>query len=297
MEKHNLCIFLSLPLASLGVFVLLAAPAGSQNKRPIFPSIGKPGEIPQLNDPKYWAEQRKEADALTNIQWVNEQWTGDDAPYAAVRLQIERAVDNGERPSALVEQYANQAKSDPNDPLAQFAWACAASRAVKLAPPSKAMSDLRFAAELALAEAPQPHTYNYDRLRYLIWIQGAGGLSSYYLRNLGDRLLKRNPQDFSVQMAQCIIYTQNPSLAIQQHGYNLIQQMIKKYPTKPEAYDMLGCWYGTQYLCYHSPTDYQQATVNYQKALDRYPTNSARRADLPNVIAYLTTRYHQIDGT
>ena len=296
INKHSRFVPLCFGLVGLSACVLLAAPTASQNRHPAFPKIAPQGPPPPLRDHKYWTEQGKEFNALINQTWAFEQWTGDDAPYAAVRSQIEHAANAGQPPLSLVSQYAAQAKREPNNPLAQFAWAYTVRLADKALPTSKAMADLRFAAELAISEAPQPHTYNYDRLHYLIWILGGGGGPSYYLRDLTTRLLKKDPNDFPVLLGQALIYTQNREKAPKQHGYVLIQQMIKKYPNKPEVYDALACWYYTQYMFYHNPDNYQQAMKYYRKALEMYPVMSARRTDLPAVMSYLTMRYHQISG-
>ena len=73
-----------------------------------------------------------------------------------------------------------------------------------------------------------------------------------------------------------------------------MQDMITKHPNRPQNYDLLGFWDSNQYLCHHDPSNYRQAVDYYQKALETYPKDSGRRADLPAVISDLTERYHQI---
>ncbi len=248
-------------------------------------------------DPKYWAQQRIESRALSNDTWLNEKWTGNDAPYASLRNQINSAIATGTSPNELVAQYAPQAKRVPNNTLAQFAWAYTVWLQVKaIAFPQQQRLDLLRTVSVALALAPSPHTYNYDRMRYLIWLQFGGGAASHYLESMAYRLLAKAPQDFPVQLGLAAIYTQNEDRGQQKKGYAYIQQLIQGNPDKPEVYDMLGAWYYTQYLFYHAPENYRQAISYYQKAYTMYPVASARHAQLPHLIEMAEKRYHQISG-
>ena len=281
---------------SLSACTVTAAPLEGQKTKPVFPKLPAP-HPPPVQDHKYWQEQAKESRALINETWAFENWTGDDTPYAAARAEIEQAMAAGKSPLTLGLQYGPQAKKEPNNPLAQFRWAYAVWTAGRSQSTVRPAPSLRFAAELALAEAPQPHTYNYDRLHYMIWIQGGGGGPSYYLRDLSVRLLKKDPNDFLVYLGQALIYTQHHYKEPNPQGYVLIQALLKKYPNRPEAYDALGCWYYSQYMFYHDPKNYPLAITYYKKAADMYPVKSARRADLPYVMDFLTKRYHQISGS
>lgn len=280
----------------LNACTVTAVPLGGQKTKPVFPQLPVP-HPPPVQDRKYWTEQRKEFQALTNKSWAFEDWTGNDAPYAAARAEIERAAAAGKLPLTLASQYEPQAKKEPNNPLAQFRWAYAVWTAGRSQSTARPTPNVRFAAELAIAEAPQPHTYNYDRLHYMIWIQSVGGGSSYYLRDLSVRLLKKDPNDFLAYLGQALIYTQHHYKEPNPQGYVLIQALLKKYPNRPEAYDALGCWYYSQYMFYHNSKNYPLAITYYQKAVDMYPMKSARRADLPHLMDFLTERYHQISGS
>ena len=289
-------VALCLGLSGLPLLMAQNPQKNHHGMHPFYKPPTVPPKIQALRDPKYWAEQRKEVKALTNDAWVYEQWTGDDGPYAAARLNIDHALATTP-PQALVARYAAHAKSRPNDPLAQFSWAYTVHDAIKSASfPAQDAENTRFAAQLALAEAPFPRTYNYARLRYLIWIQGGGGGPSHFLKGMAYRLLQKDPNDFPVLSGLIQIYSANHDKAAQQQGYALIQKTIKKYPGNPQVYDLLGGWYYFQYLSYHNPSDYRSAMASYQKALGMYPPQSARRGGLPQVMAFLTTRYHQISA-
>jgi hypothetical protein len=253
-------------------------------------------ELQKRRGPNYWPEQRKEFQAMTDNTWAQEQWTGGDTPYAAARSRIESVVAAGQAPEALAAQYAVQAKNEPNNAVAQFSWAYAVRLADKDSPASKAASDRIFATCVEIAETPSPHSYNYDRLRYLLWLQWGNGAASHFLKDMAYRLLAKDPKDFPVLIGLASIYTQNKDKAAQQKGYALIQKMIHDYPSKPEAYDMLGGWYYTQYMFYHNPKNYHLAMSNHQKSLGMYPPASPRRAGLPEVMDFLTQRYHQISA-
>ena len=280
----------------LAAQILFAAPVSTPHKmHPDFKAPTVPPTLQQLRDPKYRAEQKREVEALTNNAWIHQPWTGDDAPYAAARAKIDREIGTLP-PQAVVGQYAAPAKLRPQDSLAQFAWAYAVCKAVHLASFAGPQTETtRFAAELAISEAPFPRTYNYARLHYLITLQGTPG--SHYLKGLAYRLLQKDPSDYAVLTGLISLDSLNNDKASQKEGYALIQKLIKKSPDKPEVYDMLGAWYYFQYLSYEHKPDYQAAMTNYRKALAMYPATAARKAALPQVMAFLTTRYHQISGS
>lgn len=290
---------LSLGLSLVGLVALCPTPTHSaQNQKPVFPKAPITGKLaPPPKGRGYWEQQKKISDALGNDAWVYTEWTRNDGPYAATRAQIERAFSTGTQPQVTVSQYEAAAKREPNNAFAQFAWAYAVRLATKS--PSFHISnvqDLVFSANVALAEAPSPHTYDYDRLRYLLWIQFGGGGASHFLKGMAVRLLQKDPHDFPVLLDQTLIYTQNRDKAARHRGYALIQRLIHQYPGKPDVYDALGCWYYTEYMFEHDPKNYRLAISTYQKALAMYPTDSVRRGQLPAVMAELTRRFHQISG-
>ena len=285
-------IIMGLPVAQ----VYSASGQTLQKRHPDYVPPTLPSAMQKLRDPKYWSERKKEADALTNTNWVHLSWTGNDAPYAAARARIDGELGT-KPPQALVAEYAAPAKSHPNDPLAQFAWAYAVHHAIKSASfPAQNAEATRFATEVAIAEAPYPRTYNYARLSFLVYVEAPGGGSGHFLIGIARRLLQKDPNDFPVLSGLITLDSQNRDLTAQQEGLALIHKMIKKYPEKPQVYDMAGGWHYAQYLLYHNPSNYQLAIANYQKALDMYPVTDARRVGLPQVMSFLTWRHHQISG-
>lgn len=246
---------------------------------------------------KEWADRKKISDALSNNAWLNESWTGNDAPYATLRTQIERAFGTM-TPQTLVAQYTPAAKARPDDPLAQFAWAYAVHKAITSANYTvQNADDVRFAAEVALAETPFPRTYNFARLRFLITLQSPAGGGYHTLIGTAQRLLKKDANDFPVMMGLIALNSQNSDPAAQEAAYALIQKSIKQYPNKPQVYDMLGGWYYAQYILYHHTRDYHISLDNYQRAMNMYPMTASRRSALPQVMDFLTRRYHQISGS
>lgn len=263
--------------------VVLTHPVFAQSKKRVFPLPVIKKTV--LQDPAYWAEQKRSSDAICNTTWANKPWTGNDAPYAAARAEIEQAFARGTKPETLVSQYETTAKRQPNNPLAQFSWGYALRLACKTPGYARATDQnyLNFV-NTAIAEAPSANTYNYDRLRYLLWMQQGGGMASHYLKNLSVRLLQKDPQDFPIRMGQALIYTESDNQAERRHGYALIQGLIKQYPTKPELYDTLAGWYDWEFTHKHNKTDYDNAIAYYQKAMSMYPKDSLRRAQIPAVI-------------
>jgi len=267
---------------ALGV-VASALPILAQSPKRVFPMADIKKSAQQ--DTKYWASQKIIFQALNNYSWASKPWTGNDAPYAAARTEIEQAFAHGTKPETLVSQYESIAKHQPNNPVVQFSWGYAVRLADK-SPGYARATDQNYllSVNTAIAEVPSPHTYNYDRLRYLLWMQEFGGMASHYLKNLSVRLLKKDPQDFPIRMGQALIYSQNENEADRRHGYILIQGLIKQYPNKPELYDALACWYDTEYIFKHDNKEYESTLAYYRKAMSMYPKESLRKAQIPAVI-------------
>jgi tetratricopeptide (TPR) repeat protein len=114
---------------------------------------------------------------------------------------------------------------------------------------------------------------------------------------MASRLLDKKPKDFQILIGQAGIYLQSRNLSSRKHGYDLIQQLIKMYPSRPKVYFMLGTWYYEEYMFEHHPSDYNQAMSTYQKALAMYPAHSLWWNKIADLMAFLTMRYHQISGS
>ena len=286
---------LALCLAATQIPVALGQTAANKARVSQVPSTSSSMSSTQLAY-KQWEERQKIGKALTNNAWLHESWTGNNAPYAAIRAQIDRAFDITS-PKALVTRYAQAAKARPDDPLALFAWGYAVHKAITSSQfPPKDVETTLLAAEVALGEAPFPNTYDAARLRFMLILQGPFGDAYGNLIGTARRLLQTNPDDFPVKMGLIGFLSHSRDPSAQKEGYSLIQTVIKQDPNQPQGYDLLGGWHYVQYLMYHKPANYQSSMDNYQKAMNLYPMTASRRSALPQIMDFLTRRYHQISG-
>lgn len=128
-------------------------------------------------------------------KWAAEAWTGDDAPYRAARAAIDQAANSKDTLAAAFAHNKAAALKDPNNPLAVFRWGYAAYLFTKKQTRLEGFKTLEGLHD-AFEDAPSPHAYDYDRLRFLV--------EEWYTSNreataLGQRLLTVNKDDYDVE--------------------------------------------------------------------------------------------------
>lgn len=247
---------------------------------PIWPKIHMRGEI----DPKpvpMTASKRRADKAVMQYGWMTEKWTGNNAPYAAMRAKLKREFAVSTAPQTLVAKYARRAAKSPNSALAQYAWA----DSVLLAGGSPAyvyphVVGVLGPVTLALAEAPAPHTYDYDRIRARIVFSGMWG-AARSLFPMYERILVKNPRDFPILYARAYVYATSLRAPERKLGFNLIQHLRNEFPSAPEYFDLLGNYYYYTAVCEGNVSDYDKFIVLLTKAMSAYPPNSPRGRELP----------------
>jgi hypothetical protein len=193
--------------------------------------------------------------------WTSEKWTGDDKPYSAARLRIEREVNTSHDPLAVVAKYKAMAGDNPRSARATFFWASAAYAAVPYMSSDDEYCRLMVGVLDALAVPPSPHTYE---MRYLI--QLCGFWCTPDLTVLGHRLLKMEYDDPDV-LEQVAVSTPDLTAAIA-----LVRRSIRIRPGRPNSYLHLGEIY---YLNSTEPENAERAVQNFRA----YQSMAARDRD------------------
>lgn len=214
--------------------------------------------------------------------WASDPWTGDDAPYERIEHDADEALKNGGTVGNLLEQYSLQAQQKPTDPQAQFQWSYLA-REVILAQPHRSDWELdsQEVISVLLARAVSPKTYSYDRLRFLEARQDPN------VTELGERLLKRDPNDVSVKYALINDYsglfseksqkshTVDPKL--KQRALVLAQQIIHVEPLNPDYHVALAGVYVSSFEDHKNADDAAAAIAAYEDYFKLVPPEDFER--------------------
>lgn len=213
-----------------------------------------------------------------SLSWTTEPWTGDDRPYQAIRAEIDSLAAGNKLTDTLIEQYRREAPPKCTDPQALFRLAYACYRMQKAHPQIYSPYSIRGD---AFYFAPSPHTYNYDRLRFLASAVSPGGPN---LVALGRRLLQHNPNDRDVRY--WLVGCYRPGLSAEEEKEALVQAQdyLHRYPGTPAAYADLASVYFSAWIARRNPADGQKAIAAYQEYLRLGPPSPEWRAQVQKII-------------
>lgn len=220
-----------------------------------------------LNLTKYNVPAIAQTVPTKEVTWLTAKWAGDDKPFKQVRDEIDKAIQDGQKPIDLVEKYQIMAQKQPFDALVVYKFAYAAFCAVGK---DKAYyKSGRFAlAVYAMSRVPLPYTYEFTRLRFLAETQDSASPS---FKALGSRLLKSNPSDDAVKFHY--VETLMPGLypADRRLALHYANELIKKAPKSSKNYALLGFVYDIAFLEKPNTNDASKMIGAYKKYLSLAP--------------------------
>ena len=257
MNRYRFCSHRSAVACAITVFLFSLLPLNAVGKSQ---QAAHPRALPQ--GAAFWA-------------WTQDKWTGNDAPFARTRSQIEAAVASGTSPRTLVAKYRKVALQKPNSALAQFAWGYAAYKAA-VDPKVGANEGQRYLndAFTGLALAPPPHSYNYTRLRFL---SGAQVGPFPELKSVGQRLLQHTPGDYDVRYYVATILANSRSPLDRSKGQAYAEDLARQRPKDPAALGLLGGVYYQSWVQTRSKADGERAVAAYRRYLQVAPADYAFR--------------------
>lgn len=217
-------------------------------------------------------------------KWVAEDWTGDEAPYQKLRTAIDGSKSSGKLTSETIKKYKVLHEKKPNDAVALYGWTYASFQATQSNPP---IPQQQIVAPSAFNEAPSPHTYEYDRLRFLVW---AHYTPDARLQGIGERLLRHSPDDEDVKYYLIQCYKPWRSNLEKQKAVSLAQDLIRTVPSRPGSYSALGGVYFNSWMVSHRKEDADKAVSAYQDYLRIAPQNYAWRQRAEEIIQYISSR-------
>ena len=202
--------------------------------------------------------------------WATEAWIKNDKPYKKIEDEVDTAIARHEFTMLDIATYQTQADKNIHDPLVQFRWTYAVYRANQENSPIK--SGL-YPFTSALGRAPNPHSYEYSRIGFLIQTQFSP--DPHYV-NLGERLLAQKPSDYLVEykLAGCIDPTHSPEAKIKAFKY--AHDLIRMKPNDPRSYVALGGVYYYLWSVSHNHVEGQQAIIAYQHSLQLDPPEKGK---------------------
>ncbi len=214
-------------------------------------------------------------------QWMDEKWNGDEATYQKIRTDTERNKKSGKLTSDIIEHYRLLHKKKPTDPIALYQWGYASFEATQSNPPI-------FQAQLispdAFEEALSPHTYDYDRLRFLVAVHTSAHAR---FQSVGERLLHHTPDDDDLKYYLIQCYQPKHSEQQKQEAISLAQELIHSTPHRPGAYSALGGIYFRSWMVNHQREDGNEAVTAYREYLRIAPENYTWRRQAENIIRYI----------
>ena len=215
------------------------------------------------------------------FSWMNAPWQGNDRFFAQERKDIEASIQSGQNPADLVKQYESDAKKYPSAPTVQFRYYYAAyeSGIKDHTVSGYEASNIRLGDmhlfDLGVTNGAA-NTYNYVRLEFLC-VVFSDPVGYYTLKDVGARLLAKDPSDFNVKFAltELLSVSRNPTDNVTAVKYSL--EMASQYPSNPRVFGMLGYAYYAEWRRSHNQADAANAITAYQHYLNLEPSDSYYR--------------------
>lgn len=193
-------------------------------------TAGSPTVKPQSVTVAPMTEFERTGTTMDGWDWTKATWTEDDAPYQAIVDKIEYDLHHGKTAHAVVTNYHALEEYHSQDPLAVFAWGAAKWRSSCWVSSNVASDwDLSALPDELADVYPQPHTYNYVRLRFLVQ---ADGNPMPELQSVGERLLAHDPKDVDVQWQLIKVLRRIQYPAQNAEAIKIAQALVDKKPTE-----------------------------------------------------------------
>jgi hypothetical protein len=129
---------------------------------------------------------------MSGWSWANVPWTANDAPYVAIRKEIDMAIANDISRNQLIRETGNAFLDNQHDPQLAFRWAYAYYGNPAFDAPHDRELAHQICFALIWAIKDKPVSYEYARMQFLVTRAAA---PQTLLIDLGERLLKKNLND------------------------------------------------------------------------------------------------------
>lgn len=216
------------------------------------------------------------------FQWTKIQWSGDNAPYHAVRVEIDKAIHSDPSFETSRTRYGTEALKKPNDSLAFFRWAYATCQEMLNDHSAKDWhAELNDVNNGFYAHGNAAHTYDYDRLRYIV---GELIIPNNPTIPFGRRLLAVDPDDYEVGYSLSSAYLNVCNPARITEALAICKHLISVYPGKASLYALTGLAYVLWYNRDQNPANAKAVVANYEKYLKLAPASEPFRKRAEQII-------------
>lgn len=240
------------------------------------------------------ALSQEEISVRQNLTWANQAWTNDDKKYQQIKNSVDKKIASGIKPDVLRIKYGVQAEAQRESPEAQFAWAYAAWKTIGSTPTSAQRIKYLEGVPEALAHVAFPRSYAFARLRFLTESDNPG------LRNLGERLTKRDPNDEAIKYQLMNVYDtilfrddlfKSIPPGVRENALAYSQNFIHAHPENPSYRAASGSlhldlWKRNN----HNRQEGDQAIADYQEYLHLAPENDGWRKNAKYLIGLIQSQ-------
>lgn len=197
----------------------------------------------------------------TAQSWMTQQWTADDTPYQQIQQEIEARLASDAPTNVIFQEYKQ--KMQPGDIRSLYAMGYAGL-----------VTGLATADTLQEISHNDPQNiYLYTRLHFLLTRTVLANADLRYLQPVGNRLLKRSPQDEMVH--KNLVYALSSSKAGVPQALVIAESWVAAQPKSAAAHAVLASVYDTLFS-YSRATNQNycyKAVAEYKKYLQIAPAN------------------------
>jgi len=223
---------------------------------------------------------------LKDWGWTKAVWPKTNDVYLNIRLKLDNELAAHKDTDALTLKYARYAGQHPHDPQSLYRWgyvtfALATQRGSGPESRKNKLQDVREAFPFARV----PNSFEYSRLRFLVYAQNYG---FQQLVPLGERLLRQQPNDFDVNyyLVVCLNNYDRDS-PNQQKALLYTQKLIRQKPNVPSVYALLGAVYYRLWFYTREKKYADNAIIAYQKYLQIAPSSYQFRKNAQDNIEWI----------
>jgi tetratricopeptide (TPR) repeat protein len=211
------------------------------------------------------------------VAWLNKPWTGDDAPYAAVRSEVDSDVLRGDLHSKIAGYQAAYA-ADPTDLAKQIRyvyalWADKWWNGYFYFENEREQTDMDDFTD-SLWRQHRPNTFNYTRMAAICC--DSWGLEPGLLPFV-QRLLKKDPGDLPARFALSVMLSVTGKAALQTQAITDANILENEYPTNANIRMLQGSAYYCRWNITKDPALAQKSIAAYKRFLDLAPPNDFYR--------------------
>ena len=195
--------------------------------------------------------------------WVFEKWSANDKVFPLINKQLQKKILASHDAVSITAAYGELFKKTPKSTVLLFKWGMSTYYA------SKTKSSTWFPTDsdlllTSLDVIPSPHSFQYDRMRFLIQSHFRG---EDFLKTMGLRLLKVNPGDDEVKSSMFPVLNIVGNPRDGQLALDFANELIAKHPANPRWHAMLGSTYNLISVRTNKRLDCEKAITAYQDYL------------------------------